>query len=354
MKQDVLSVDVVVIGGGTGGLAVVSGLAYLGLRVVLIEKQSFIGGYNLHYGSIPRKYLVSVSNVLNNIYNASQFGINCNISSVNIQVLQKRLQAIIAQVHGEELAGLKRLKVQVIHGEARFVSNKIVSVNKQQILARKIILAVGGNVNIPQIAGLQNCKIYTGNNFFTDFHMLQDVVIIGNNYIALEYAQICIRFGIKVTIVTEVTSFLPESDTETYECLLKALYDEGLTCHFNVRVVEIKKTANESKIVVCSDHQGKMFSLETEDLLFATHMAPNISNINLDNAGVDYSGEGIMVDQYFRTSQKHIYALGDIIYNHKSYNAHTTEQQANVIVNHIGLKFSFALVRLLFLDDQNR
>lgn len=341
MNPGMLSVDVVVIGSGSGGLAACSGLAKLNIKTLLVE-QSSIGGNSLHSGSIPSNTLFNCASVAKTLRNAKKMGFDCKLQGIRCDTMQEYIAKVVTKIKERESASeLSELGIRVIAGQASFLSPNVIRVGQHKIKAKKIIIAAGGYHSIPRIPGLKDAGFINSATFLSSITILQDIIILAKDVEGIEFAQAFARLGAKVRVIVPSESILVGYDSEMVWHLRGLLEYEGVEFFTNVEVLEVNCDPNrKKKRLSCRDNEGQDFILETQEIFLSQGMVPNIASLQLARAGVEYNQNGIIVDKYFRTSKKHIYAIGEVT-DIKNKGSHITEHQATVVVNHIILKIPY-------------
>lgn len=324
--------DVVVIGGGAAGLVVASVAAQLGLDVVLINKQADMGGDCLHFGCVPSKALLKSASVAHSMRQADHWG----IGSVQPQVDMLEVNAAIKkaidtiQVH-DSRERFESLGCEVIVGEARFISPSQVQVNDATIDAKRFVIATGSTVWVPPIKGLEQVNFLTNEDMFSLPVLPKSMIVLGGGPVGVEMAQAYSRLGTDVTIVELASRLLPRADMQASTILADTLADEGVTIVLNNKVVEVNESDGLKQVVL---DDGA--TLSAESLLVAIGRRPVIDSLNPDEAGISYDGKGIKVDRKMRTTNKRIYACGDVTGEMPL--THVAELQAGIVLANLVFK----------------
>ncbi len=331
--SDELKPDICVIGGGAGGIAVAAGAAQLGAKVVLVER-GLMGGDNLHRGSVPSKALLAAANRAHNARQTRSFGIAPMTPAVNMRALGEHIQGVIAAIapneFPERLAGYG---VQVIRGFAKFESKDALSVDNRRILARNFVIATGSAPAIPAIAGLDKVPHFTNETLFSNIARYDHLVILGATGRALELAQAFLRLGSRVTVIAP-TSFLPEFDAELTRPLIVRLAEEGVVLAEGVTCDRVETTdAGALRLHLSKD--GDVDTLECSHLLVCGERVPNIAGLGLEAANVEHDAAGIKVSGKLRTSNRQVYAIGDVTAGAPS--ATRARHEASILVRRLAL-----------------
>jgi pyruvate/2-oxoglutarate dehydrogenase complex dihydrolipoamide dehydrogenase (E3) component len=305
--------DIGIIGGGAAGLTVASGAAQLGAKTLLVEKEKALGGDCLHYGCVPSKTLIRSAQVYHLMKNSTAFGLPAiENPPVDFQAVKKRIQSVIEtiQKHDSE-ERFCSLGAKVQFGEPSFVDEHSVRLNGDTVSARNWVIATGSSPSVPAIEGLDKTPYITNKEIFYLDQLPSSMVILGAGPIAIEMAQAFCRLGTKVSVVQRSGQILTKEDKDMADEIMKVLGSEGVTFHLNASVLRVKDLGSEKEIVL-KDGEGNPISLKAEKILVAMGRDPNVKALGLEGIGVEFDRKGIKVDDRMRTTQKHIYAAGDI------------------------------------------
>jgi pyruvate/2-oxoglutarate dehydrogenase complex dihydrolipoamide dehydrogenase (E3) component len=307
---EAIRTDLCVIGGGSAGLTVAAGAAQMGAKVVLIEKGR-MGGDCLNTGCIPSKSLLAAAGVAQAMRSSAAFGIRPVEPEVDFAAVSRHIRDVIASIAPHDsVERFEGLGVRVLLAEARFVKPDTLEADGKVIKARRFVIATGSRPAVPPIPGLAQVSYHTNETIFDLAERPARLVIIGGGPIGCELAQAFRRLGSAVTIV-ELDRILPKDDPELSDVVRRALIREG---------VEIRETAKASGFERSPDgitvHVGLAKGSESfaaTHVLVATGRAAIVDNLGLDKAGVEFSPKGIKVDSRLRTTNKRIFAIGDVI-----------------------------------------
>ena len=305
--------DIGIIGGGAAGLTVASGAAQLGARTLLVEKEKALGGDCLHYGCVPSKTLIRTAQVYHLMKNSKAYGLPAiEAPPVDFQAVKKRIQSVIdtIQQHDSE-ERFCSLGAKVKFGEPSFADEHSVRLNGDTVSARHWVIATGSSPSIPATEGLDQTPYITNKEIFYLDRLPRSIVILGAGPIAIEMSQAFCRLGTKVSVVQRSGQILTKEDKDMADEIMKVLISEGVTFHLNASVLRVKDLGLEKEIVL-KDRAEKSFSLKAEQILVAMGRDPNVKTLGLEGIGVEFDRKGIKVDDRLRTTQKHIYAAGDI------------------------------------------
>ncbi|MBT4039269.1 MAG: FAD-dependent oxidoreductase [Rhodospirillales bacterium] len=331
---DVIETDICVIGAGSGGLATAAGAAMMGASTVLVEK-GLMGGDCLNYGCVPSKALLAAGKAAHSFRAAAKFGIGATEPDVDHAAVYEHVHGVIAAIEpNDSVARFEGLGVNVIQGEARFVGPKEIEVGDKRIKARRFVIATGSTASVPPIPGLDSVPFQTNGTIFHDRKFPKHLIIIGGGPIGCELAQAHRRLGADVTVL-EMFSIMPKDDPELVDIARQSMITDGVDIREGVQIDRVEKSTRGVVVVLKTD-DGET-RIKGSNLLLATGRRPNVSSLNLEAAGVDYAPAGITVDKRLRTSNKHIFAIGDCA---------GALQFTHVALYHAGIVIRNALFRL--------
>ncbi len=301
----VIETDICVIGAGSGGLSVAAGASQMGAKVVLLEGHK-MGGDCLNYGCVPSKALLAAGHKAHETSEAA-FGVAGHAPAPDYAAAKDHVQAVIdeiAPVDSQER--FEGFGVHVIREFGRFISDSEVQAGDHVIKARRFVIATGSRPFVPPIPGLDTVPHHTNETIFDLRERPDHLIIIGGGPIGMEMAQAHRRLGSKVTVL-EGAKAMGKDDPEAAALVLENLRAEG---------IEIVEGALASQI---SGTEGAI-TVETKDgasysgshLLVAVGRAVNVDKLDLEKAGVEYERGGITVDAGLRSTNKRVYAVGDV------------------------------------------
>ncbi len=308
-------VQVVVIGGGTGGYVSAIRAAQLGLEVVLIEKE-YLGGVCLNWGCIPSKALIHVANLKTQIEHADDLGLVTSKPEVNVEKLVAWKNGIVEKLRNGVQSLLSSNKVEVIQGTARFTGKQELNVETPDGVRRfefeHAVIAVGSSVaQLPGMA-FDGKTVIDSTDALEPADLPERMVVIGAGAVGLELGTVYAKLGTKVTILEGAAELLPMLDAQIPPVMSKALKAHGIELVLNARVKGLEK--KESGGVVTYEKDGNKETIEADRILVAIGRRPNSSDIGLDKTGVKTDNRGfIEVNEKMETSAKNIYAVGDVI-----------------------------------------
>jgi pyruvate/2-oxoglutarate dehydrogenase complex dihydrolipoamide dehydrogenase (E3) component len=301
----------VVIGAGTGGLVSAAGAAGLGAKVALIERH-FMGGDCLNVGCVPSKGIIRAARAWQEAATARQvFGGPSAARDGDFGAAMERMRRLRARLSPIDGAPRFRdLGVDVFLGQGRFVAPDRVEVDGKSLRFRRAIIATGARAAAPPIPGLAEAGYLTNETIFSLTQLPARLVVIGAGPIGCEMAQAFARFGSAVTVVSNAPHVLPREDAEAAAIVERVMQHDGVTFLHGSRVVRVERQGGETMVYVQRD--GREERIPAEQILVAVGRAPNVEGLGLEAAGVVYSEAGVAVDDRLRTSNRRIYAVGDI------------------------------------------
>jgi pyruvate/2-oxoglutarate dehydrogenase complex dihydrolipoamide dehydrogenase (E3) component len=305
--------DIGVIGGGAAGLTVTAGSSQLGAKTLLVEKEKELGGDCLHYGCVPSKTLIKSAHVYHMMKNARRFGLpEMDVPPVDFSDVAKRIKSVIhtIQQHDSE-ERFCSLGAKVEFGEATFTDEHSIRINGKILSAKNWVIATGSSPTPPPIKGLDTTPYITNREIFYMDHLPASMIILGGGPIGSEMGQAFNRLGTNVYIVDRADQILGKEDKEMADIVRDVMQEEGVVFHLNASIEEVKDLGSEKEVTL-RDSKGKTIHLKSETILVAMGRAPNTGGLNLENIGVEFERAGITVDRRLRTTQKHIYAAGDV------------------------------------------
>lgn len=318
--------DLVVIGGGPGGLVVASVTAQLGFKVTLIEKSDRLGGDCLHSGCVPSKTLIQSARVAHLMRNGARYGLPACEPTIDMDRIVDRIEAVIGHIQAhDDPERFRGYGCDVRFGAAHFTSPREVTVGNKAIKARRFVIATGSLPVIPSIPGLDEAGFETNETIFKRRQLPRRLAVIGGGPIGLELAQAYARLGSKVTLIETAERVLAVADSDVSDTLCQVLEDEGITLHTATGVVNVRRDGDSRQLVLSNGS-----TVECERILVATGRRPAVNGLGLDNAGVEHTPGGIVVDKRLRTSQRHILAIGDVCGPWQF--THMAEYQAGVVL----------------------
>ncbi len=326
--------EICVIGAGAGGLSVAAAAAALGVSAVLIEKAGMGGECLYKSGSLSAQALIAAAARANSLRNATGFGVKAARYAADFAAINAHARDVIAAVAPnfarEHFTGLG---VQVINGTARFTDAGTVAVDDFSIKARRFVIATGSSPLIPPIPGLLDTPHLTGETALELAERPRHLIVIGAGARGLELAQAFRRLGSEVTVLEAATP-LAGDDHECAAIVLDALEREGVKLRTGVEIAKIARSLAKVRVVLAT--AGGAETLEGSHLLVAAGRRPNLGDLDLDAAGIRYGPAGIVVDQRLTTTNKRVYAVGDVTGG--PHFTHLAHYHANLVIRRVLLR----------------
>jgi len=307
---DTLEVDLCVIGGGSGGLSVAAGAAQMGARTALFERAK-MGGDCLNYGCVPSKALLAAGRAAARYRQSAAFGIEESPPRIAFDEVNDHVHDVIAAIAPHDsVERFQGLGVTVLQESARFSGpREVVGSQGSVVRARRFVIATGSSPAVPPIPGLDAVEYLTNETIFDLRACPAHLIVIGGGPIGLEMAQAHRRLGAQVTVL-EAFEILGPDDRELAAVVRGALVEEGVTIHEGAAVKRVERAADGVAAVI--ERDGAEQRISGSHLLVAAGRRPNLDGLDLEAAGVAYSRKGIDVDARLRTSNKRIFAIGDV------------------------------------------
>jgi len=304
--------DICVIGAGSAGLVAASAANRSGARTALIERDLF-GGECLHSGCIPSKTFLHAANLYYTMKNAGQYGLPvCHASTPDLEKVMGHVRSVIDSITQYENAeAYQKLGIDVYIGKNHFVSKNILSVNGKELFSKYFIICTGSSAMVPPIDGLKDIPYLTNKNFWDQATLPGKTLILGAGPIGIELGQALQRLGSDVSITMRSDRILQKEDPAIAEEMKKILQGDGVHFLDNSTVLGFKR--QNSQIIARYARNGSEQELVVDAVVVATGRKPNIEDLMLENAGVAYGKEGILVNDELMTTADNIYACGDVI-----------------------------------------
>lgn len=288
-----MKTDLLIIGSGPGGYRAAGYAARNGLSVVVAERDQ-AGGTCLNAGCIPTKCLAHDASAA-----PSDFASAMERKALVTQQLRTGVEQLLSAPG-----------ITLVRGQAAFTDAHTVTIGDTTVEADNIIIATGSESRMPSITGIDNPRVITSTEALQLQSLPETMVIVGAGVIGMEFASILARFGSKVTVIEYLEECLPMFDKDIAKRLRKAIEKQGVTFFMDSAVSEI----TDEEVIFKSNKTGAETRLPCAGapVLIATGRKPSVEGLNLEAAVVDYDAKGIKTDDCLRTSQPHIYAIGDV------------------------------------------
>jgi NAD(P) transhydrogenase len=307
--------DLIVIGSGPGGQRAAIQGAKAGKRVAVIEKQQSMGGVCINTGTIPSKTMREAVLHLSGFYSKSFYGSNYNVKDhVTMADLNFRVQRVIENEVAVTKDQLKRNNVDVLYGFGKFMDAHHLRVENtngySEIEGQYFVIATGTKPAVNSKVPINGRNIINSDQILTMPQLPRTLIVVGGGVIGVEYACMFATLGVRVIIVEKRPRLLEFADTEMVEALMYHMRDQRATLRLNEEVASVEETP-EGKVAANLVSNKR---INADALLYAVGRQGNVDQLNLPAAGIEGDDRGrIKVDADFRTSQPHIFAVGDVI-----------------------------------------
>jgi glutathione reductase (NADPH) len=298
--------DLLVIGGGSGGVATANRAASYGARVALFEAGR-MGGTCVNVGCVPKKIMWTAASLNHAIEEAADYGFDTHAGRFDWPALKSRRDAYIERLNAGYEKGLSNNKVDTVRAYARFIEPKVVEAGGERFSAGRIVIAVGGRPNIPDIPGAEHG--ITSDGFFELEEQPQRVAVVGAGYTSVEFSGLLRSLGAQVTMLLRRDHFLHHFDKTLRDELMTQMQADGVHCIKHVTVMDVERS--DGKLRVELGNGDIIEDLDT--LIWAIGRAPNSDRIDIENTGAGLRADGsISVDRYQETNIPGLYAIGDV------------------------------------------
>ena len=298
--------DMAVIGAGSGGLTVAAAAAQFGRKVVLFERGE-MGGECLNSGCVPSKALLAAAKHAHAMRTGAGFGIRPVEPEVDFAAVHAHVQRAIAAIaphDGQER--FEKLGVTVVRAAARFRDPRTLEAGGERFTARRVVISTGSGPALPPVPGLEEVPHFTNETLFQNTVLPRHLLVLGAGPIGLEMAQAYRRLGSAVTVV-EARLPLGQADPELSAVLLERLTAEGVEIMPGRAVARAARDGDGIRLAL--DGGG---TLTGSHLLVAAGRRPNMEGLGLEEAGIAFTARGITVDRGLRTTNRRVYAVGDV------------------------------------------
>ena len=329
--------DVLILGSGPGGYVAAIRAGQLGLSVCVIEKDPFLGGTCLHRGCIPTKALLHTADLLQQAREGAKFGVVCGEIRLDIKAAHQHKAKVVAKsAKGVEFL-FKKNKVTWVQGTGKLAGTHTVEITKpdgtvERRTAKNIILATGSRCGDLPFVSADGDRVINSDHILEMAEIPPRLLVLGAGAVGMEFASIFSRFGSHVTVVELLERVLPLEDPDVSAEVAKAYRRQGITVHTATRVDEVKV---EDGLVRCraATAKGEALQLEAHRLLLAVGRVANFKGIGLESTKVQIERGRIVVDEFCRTHEDGVYAIGDLLST--PWLAHVASMQGVLAVEHI-------------------
>ncbi len=323
--------NLVVIGAGTAGLVTAAGAAGLGARVALVERH-LLGGDCLNVGCVPSKCVIRSSRVIGELQRAAGLGIRVPAGvEIDFGAVMQRMRRLRAQISHHDSAGrfTNTLGVDVFLGQARFSGSDTLDVGGTSLRFARAVLCTGARAAEPEIPGLADAGFLTNESVFSLTERPRRLAVIGGGPIGCELAQAFHRLGCQVTLLHDNGHLLDREDADAAEIVQNAFRREGITLALDAKILRVERRGDEKAIV--ADVGGTAREIVVDEILVGAGRRPNVEGLDLEKAGVVYDArQGVQVNDFLRTTNRRIFAAGDVCMRWKF--THAADFAARIVI----------------------
>ncbi|HKV53072.1 MAG TPA: mercuric reductase [Candidatus Binataceae bacterium] len=308
--------NMVVLGAGTAGLVISAGAAGLGAKVALVER-NFMGGDCLNYGCVPSKAIIRPARIVGEIHRARSMGISARLERIDFGAVMERMRGIRADLSAHDSAArFTELGVDVFFGDGHFASPETIEVGTSVLRFRRAAIAAGGRAAALPLEGLEAAGYLTNESIFSLTELPRRLAVVGGGAIGCELAQAFARLGAEVTIVEALPRILSREDHDAAEIVNRSLIRDGVKIVTGAAIARVERRGSDKVLhIASSDADGRPAVAEeiiADEILLSVGRTPNLDGLNLAAARIAYSRNGVIVDDHLRTTNRRVYAAGDV------------------------------------------
>jgi dihydrolipoamide dehydrogenase len=327
--------DVAVIGGGPGGYVAAIRAAQLGMKTAVVEREQ-LGGICLNWGCIPTKALLRTSEIYHLMHRLGDFGLSAKEVSFDPQKVVARSRAVAKQLSNGVGFLMRKNKIAVVSGEAKLAGKGKVAVAKDgkavaDVEAKHIILATGARAR--SLPGLEpdGKLVWTYKEAMIPEAMPKSLLVVGSGAIGIEFASFYRDMGAAVTVVEVLDRVLPVEDEEISAFARKAFEKQGITIHTGATVKALKK--GKDNVSAQIEAGGKTSDITVDRVILAVGITGNVEGVGLEGTGVKVERGHVVADEWLRTGEAGVYAIGDLV--GPPWLAHKAMHEGVICVEHI-------------------
>jgi dihydrolipoamide dehydrogenase len=306
--------DLIVLGGGPGGYVAAIRAAQLGMKAVVVEREN-LGGICLNWGCIPTKALLRTSEINHLLHHLPDFGFEAVAAKFDLDRVVKRSRAVAKQLSSGVAHLLRKNKVAVIDGSGKLAGKQTVAVTKDgkdvaTLKAPHIILATGARAR--QLPGIETDGklVWSYREAMVPAMFPKSLLVIGSGAIGIEFASFYLNMGAQVTVVEVLPRVLPVEDEEISSFAQKAFEKQGMKILTNASVKAVRKAADSVTVTV--EAGGKSQEIIVDRVISAVGIVGNVEGLGLEGTGVKVDRTHVVIDEYCRTGEPGVYAIGDL------------------------------------------
>jgi pyruvate/2-oxoglutarate dehydrogenase complex dihydrolipoamide dehydrogenase (E3) component len=330
--------DLVVIGGGAGGLFLAKAAARVGASVALVERESPGEGGALA-ACVPSKGLVQAAKHLTRVRNSTRWGVETGPVHVDFAALLASVRQVAHDLAGRASAqSLKQLGVDVYIGPAPFEAYDTLRVDASQTInGHRFVIATGSRPAVPDVPGLTAAGFLDERTIFGLTQLPEHLIVLGSGSVALEFAQSFARLGSRVTVIAESPAILAGHEPQAVEAIVTALSNEGITFVLDAELTQVEVCDGRKVCHYKVRATGASGEVSASDILVAAGRLANVDGLNLEAVGIHGDPQhGIEVDECLQTHSARAFAMGDVLLRHPS--ASAAEREADVVLHNAVLR----------------
>lgn len=318
--------DAIIIGAGQGGAPLAHKLADLEWKVALIEKE-YLGGGCVNWGCTPTKTMLASARIAHYARRGPEFGVHTEVTVNLAEVVARKNKLVEEWRGGQEYHAGSRPTLDLYRGHGRFAGPREVEVNGETLTGNHIFINTGTRARILPIPGLEEIDYLTNRNIMDLTETPEHLVILGGNYLGLEFGQMFRRFGSQVTVVELMEQIIPREDEDVAQTLQEALEAEGMKFHLGATAKAVKKTDDGIEVIIEYKKDGRTETINGSHLLVSIGQIPNSDDLGLDKAGIAMDARSwIKHNHKLETNVPGVWVIGDVkggpAFTHVSYEDH--------------------------------
>lgn len=321
--------NLVVLGAGTAGLVTAAGAAGLGAKVALVERH-LMGGDCLNVGCVPSKALIRASRAVADVRDAGAFGVRVPAGvTADFPAAMERMRRLRAGISPHDSASRFRdLGVDVYFGTGRFTGPDALEVDGRTLRFKKAVIATGARASAPTIPGMAEAGYLTNETVFGLTALPPRLAVVGAGPLGCELAQAFARFGSKVTLIETGPQILGREDRDAAAVVEASLRRDGVAIQCGCKIISARKDGPDKALTL--ECNGANSEVRVDEILVGVGRAPNVEGLGLEQAGVAFDEKGVTVDDRLRTSNRRVFAAGDVASRFKF--THTADALARIAI----------------------
>jgi dihydrolipoamide dehydrogenase len=310
--------EVIVIGGGAGGVAAAIRAAQLGAKVAVVERDK-LGGLCMNSGCVPFGHMMAASRILADLTLAKEMGVSCSGISIDLATLLQRRKELIGFMQQGVKTIFGKRKITLVTGKAKLSGAGRVAVDGRTLSAKTIILAAGARWHKPDLAGGDASQVVTSEYLLTAKELPKRCLLYGGGAWNMKIAQLLSRFGSQVWLVTQEEGLLQDENKSIRTRLTKSLQTQGITTVTGAKNLVLKKQSSGVEAVVAVKDKEETLRV---DLVITLSRAAAVNDLGLETVGLDGKAEFLRVNERMETGVKGLYAIGDLTAPEKKHFSH--------------------------------